>query len=718
MEAHSMDDLSISELPDLQELCGNVSPEGILPAYKRKRSRVHEVPLEVEASDKGDSPLPGSTSTERPVKSSDRTAESGRGVNRSLELPSKEAKAVEPPPKRKKAELKEGDEPTVSKGLTKAAKEMLCAFPRGQVVLRKDSLWPPEEPGYLDLFSGEKGVARAMVEAADVWVLCFDIEDGASQDLSDPELRARLAAMVTAGCFLGVGGGPVCRTFSMAVRPPVRSKTEPYGKAEVSEKMRAKLIEGNDMALWIIGFLVLSLRAGLGAWVENPGSSWFFRLPEFLKLVSEFPEFGAWTVDYCRFGTKWRKRTKFYNNSCLRGLKTLCQGGHVHQHLKGRSRTHRKSWTLVAQPYPAGVARVVAMGMLARDGFIDLSQKFDPGCCAKAGCMRIGEASHPGPRVSRAFQRTGLLEEVSLVEPKTRALQDKVWNGFLNWLNSTLSPGAVRSAMAIPSLLVLLAKEYGNFLYSSGRSLYVFRHLLVFLQQNFVTIRPHMGICWGMVTRWEMMEPTEHRVPLPYTVFRAMLSVALGWSWVRFASILILGFLGIARPGEPLQAFRSDLILPRDMLTDDFSVAYLRIQSPKTRNRGRGKTQHISVHDERFIRFLDKILGELAPHERLFNCSGGAFRRRWDAVLKALHVPSSSGLTPGGVRGGGCVYAFQCGADINMLLWRMRIKHLQTLESYLQEVVASTVVSELPVESRSRISIAANLAFHFLDARF
>ena len=45
-----------------------------------------------------------------------------------------------------------------------------------------------------------------------------------------------------------------------------------------------------------------------------------------------------------------------------------------------------------------------------------------------------------------------------------------------------------------------------------------------------------------------------------------------------------------------------------------------------------------------------------------------------------------------------------------MLLWRMRIKHLQTLEAYLQEVVASTVVSALPADARQCVARAVSLA--------
>lgn len=81
------------------------------------------------------------------------------------------------------------------------------------------------------------------------------------------------------------------------------------------------------------------------------------------------------------------------------------------------------------------------------------------------------------------------------------------------------------------------------------------------------------------------------------------------WSrkWRRFAVILAFGFLGIARPGEPLAAFRKDLILPRDMLSEDDGIAYLRILKPKTRFTGGGGTQHLSVHDHEFVPLLDSV---------------------------------------------------------------------------------------------------------------
>ena len=50
---------------------------------------------------------------------------------------------------------------------------------------------------------------------------------------------------------------------------------------------------------------------------------------------------------------------------------------------------------------------------------------------------------------------------------------------------------------------------------------------------------------WEMLTRWERLEPTKHRPPLPETVFEAMCAVRLAWGWDRWVVVAtVLGFYG------------------------------------------------------------------------------------------------------------------------------------------------------------------------------
>ena len=141
--------------------------------------------------------------------------------------------------------------------------------------------------------SGVRGVARALVRKGASWCLCFDIKDGPDQDLGLRALRARLEWLVCAGAFKGLGAGPDCSSFSVAVTPPVRNVDEPYGKKDASSRMQEKMRVGNDHALWVLSLCQLAVRCGVVFWVENPALSWLFRLPEWLEWLKSERTVGA-----------------------------------------------------------------------------------------------------------------------------------------------------------------------------------------------------------------------------------------------------------------------------------------------------------------------------------------------------------------------------------------------------------------------------------------
>ena len=109
------------------------------------------------------------------------------------------------------------------------------------------------------------------------------------------------------------------------------------------------------------------------------------------------------------------------------------------------------------------------------------------------------------------------------------------------------------------------------------------------------------------------------------------------------------------------------------------------------------------------------LFSTMPNSSRLFFGSPAAFRKRWDKLLSALHISTAIRLTPGGLRGGGAIFAFRNGTDVYSLLWRMQLKHLGTLESYLQELVADTVMADLNVTARQRTKAAASLFPFYLS---
>ena len=59
--------------------------------------------------------------------------------------------------------------------------------------------------------------------------------------------------------------------------------------------------------------------------------------------------------------------------------------------------------------------------------------------------------------------------------------------------------------------------------------------------------------------------------------------------------------------------------------------------------------------------------------------------------------------------------AYHSGMPVADTQWRMRLKHLHTLEYYLQEVAALTALNDLTADSKLRVKSAAQI-FPFLSS--
>ncbi|CAK9009135.1 Ultraviolet-B receptor UVR8 [Durusdinium trenchii] len=78
---------------------------------------------------------------------------------------------------------------------------------KGHVLTGKDFAWPPIAPGFLDLFSGSKGVASWLLRFTDSWVVTYELEDGPDQDLDSEECQKELMRLLALGVFQSWGGG-------------------------------------------------------------------------------------------------------------------------------------------------------------------------------------------------------------------------------------------------------------------------------------------------------------------------------------------------------------------------------------------------------------------------------------------------------------------------------------------------------------------------------
>ena len=263
--------------------------------------------------------------------------------------------------------------------------------------------------------------------------------------------------------------------------------------------------------------------------------------------------------------------------------------------------------------------------------------------------IRIGEASNPGPR-QRPFQRDQRrLHEVSTLEHSTVVLRRKIWDSFLLWFQNAFPGASVEEWIsASPGLLVLALVGYGYDAYAAGTPLYYYRQLLAHTQREFPFLRMHMFQAWETVSKWELLEPVQHRPPLPEPILHALASLGLAWGWFRWTAILLASFYSISRVGELLRALRSDVLTPADLL-DEQEKIYIRITEPKSRKR-EARTQHVTIDNDLCIRFVAWVWSKLQRQDPLYSGSAGAFRSRWNATLRhlgvsAVHPPAYAGFS-------------------------------------------------------------------------
>ena len=634
------------------------------------------------------------------------------------------------------------------------AHPVLASIPsqRFLTAARKPAGWRPSTPGYVDLYSGSKRAAYAALRRGAPWALCFELrDDPAGQDLQLPSVRILIESLLAEGSVAALGAGPVCSSFSQAITPAVRNREFPSGMPGMRASMRAKVRLGNSMATWVAKLARLCLSLGIPFWVENPRFSWLWRLRVWRRLAARV---GGWTVDYCRFGTPWRKSTFFCTNLEISGACTGCRCGARHLVLRGQG-PGSVPWTRIAEPYPAGVADVLGLAVCRGAGWrpsraaldLDALAASASQACAETGPAlraryglrgrRIGEASHPGPQRRRllhlpcslsrlvavllftlatpaaAMPRPALprdrppLTGASRHTMKTLNLHASSLDAFTAWLIRQGLQSSLDLLAAAPTFLDECLRAYGMELYEADEPNYKYIYTITGIQAKFLYMKRALHASWDFALLWDQLEPTQHRRPIPEAVFKAMVSLALLWGWRRLAAVLVLTFRAVLRPVEGYLALRKYLVLPRDTLQPEAQELYLSIPRPKTRNRG-ARQQYARMSGASEVAFVNDVFGDFGPDERLLDIAASTFRRRWDLLTNALGLERDT-FIPGGLRGGGAVAHFRAHNDISLLMWQMRVKDQNTLGHYLQEVTTLTSLTELPSATREKIRVASAL---------
>ena len=156
------------------------------------------------------------------------------------------------------------------------------------------------------------------------------------------------------------------------------------------------------------------------------------------------------------------------------------------------------------------------------------------------------------------------------------------------------------------------------------------------MKDHFPNYKGQIPAAWTTLCRWEEAEPVERAMIMPPSIFKAAISLSLLWGWYRFTGAMLLGFHGLLRPSEILPLRRSDLVLPKDVLSDE-QICYVKILRSKTSRFM--LRQHARVSDELTVLYLDAVFGNLANTEPLFNCSTSFSELAGTVCLSTLGLP-------------------------------------------------------------------------------
>ena len=305
--------------------------------------------------------------------------------------------------------------------------------------------------------------------------------------------------------------------------------------------------------------------------------------------------------------------------------------------------------------------------------------------------------------------RAGGLPLEPIVEPVTAELHESAILDFQCWLSDCSIDVPLIMLVQCPCLIAQLLVVYGRHLFSTSKSRHWFVLCVTALQRFSPVMRPALKPVWQLITNWMVLEPTEHRRPVPVILAKALIGLGLVTGNRRWAGCTLLAFYGLARIGEVLRSPRQCLLLPADMLFACSDRVFLHYKTPKSRRRGGAFQQHSLVRGEAFAKLLSSIFGELAPTEPLYPMSASTYRSRWNRFLAVLRVPKTFHVLPGGLRGGGAVASYMADVPIPQIMWRMRLKSATTLEHYLQEVAAAVTLRDFPREAVTRVTFFASV---------
>lgn len=233
-------------------------------------------------------------------------------------------------------------------------------------------------PCFLELFSGSGHLSKAVHQVTSWNCITWDILHGSEYDLRSSAKRKRILNWIKSGMVQAVHLGTPCCSFSRARDrrpgpPPLRSDSQPLGFSDLGFADMVKVREGNLWMRFSAQVFNLCMKLHIPVTMENPFRSRIWLCPPIKHLLRRKQCYSV-DVDYCAFGTRWRKRTKFLYygvnlehlgvHRCCNSKRGICAfSGKPHLQLMGVTKSG-VFMTKLAEPYPVQLYLNIAHAFL------------------------------------------------------------------------------------------------------------------------------------------------------------------------------------------------------------------------------------------------------------------------------------------------------------------------------------------------------------------
>lgn len=235
-------------------------------------------------------------------------------------------------------------------------------------------------------------------------------------------------------------------------------------------------------------------------------------------------------------------------------------------------------------------------------------------------------------------------------------------------------------------------------------SLRLAKHGVLVIQVMRPRLKKSLQNTWEALKSWEESLPTSFRAPMPLPLLAAVVCHARVLAsksrdeiersrWFTFATLVLVGFYGLLRPGELLNIAASDVSLPNS-LTLGGRFAVIKISRPK-KARQMGAQQFVELRHADTVNWLAWVKLTRNSNTPFWKNSANKFRYMFRQVCASLQIAQLH-LTPASLRAGGATWLVDQGLEINRIRFLGRWAHLRSLEHYIQVARAQQIALNIP----------------------